>query len=630
MIKRLLLLLILIVCCIFLINAQVFNNYGNVTVVSGTSVYVNGSVYNSPTSNFSLDNSTVGSAEILVKDDFINDGTAVGNGKYRVWGDWENNNTFIAGNSSVILEGSYQYIGGVIPTSFFNLTLNGTGPKTQTNNQSVGNVLNLNNLELLTEHYTMLVDNPDVNAIQRTTGFVSSLDLGVLARKTANIGTYLFPVGSVVGSYRYRPVEIEPITADTNIYTVRMANVDATSEGFDRNLIQNNICMTNPLFYHRIMRTAGSTAANISVFYDELNDGVWDGLAHWTLNPQWEIVGGSTITPGTPLSFSSVNNWNDFSESPYILYVENLNLNLGNDTAFCANSSLTLDAGPGFDSYLWSTSDTNQAISVSSSGIYSVTVVKGNCSNSDTIMITVNPVPKINLGNDTTICDGNTFIIDAGPGFADYQWNTFDSTQTVNVSFAGNYSVTVYDSNGCFASDTLTVAFISHDASIDNVGTLCHDDPLVTLNAAEQGGVWSGNGIIDPIAGIFDPVLAGIGVHTITYTISLFCGDTGTVDIEVINCDPYEPHAIVPDIFSPNGDGQNDILFVRGEGILNLDFGVYTRWGEKVFQTTSKDIGWDGTYKGKQLDPGIFVYYLKARLTNNVEVNVKGDLTLVR
>ena len=97
-----------------------------------------------------------------------------------------------------------------------------------------------------------------------------------------------------------------------------------------------------------------------------------------------------------------------------------------------------------------------------------------------------------------------------------------------------------------------------------------------------------------------------------------------------IPCDAYTPHVGVPNVFSPNGDGQNDVLYVRGEGISKLDFVIYTRWGEKVFETSNKDIGWDGTFHGKELDPAVFIYYLRATLINHEEVNLNGDITLIK
>ena len=70
----------------------------------------------------------------------------------------------------------------------------------------------------------------------------------------------------------------------------------------------------------------------------------------------------------------------------------------------------------------------------------------------------------------------------------------------------------------------------------------------------------------------------------------------------------YEFVIWVPNIFSPNGDGNNDVLYVRGKGVQDVLFKVYNRWGEKVFESTSLDDGWDGTIRGKDVNNAVFVY----------------------
>lgn len=88
--------------------------------------------------------------------------------------------------------------------------------------------------------------------------------------------------------------------------------------------------------------------------------------------------------------------------------------------------------------------------------------------------------------------------------------------------------------------------------------------------------------------------------------------------------------AKVPEIFSPNGNGLNDVLYVLGSEIDDLLFIVYNRWGEKVFETRDQSSGWDGTFRGKDAQSGVYVYYLKAGLSNNQEIVQSGDITLVR
>jgi gliding motility-associated-like protein len=85
-------------------------------------------------------------------------------------------------------------------------------------------------------------------------------------------------------------------------------------------------------------------------------------------------------------------------------------------------------------------------------------------------------------------------------------------------------------------------------------------------------------------------------------------------------------------MFSPNGIGPevNNSICVKGDCISNFSYAVYNRWGEKVFETSAQSICWDGTYKGKELNPGVFTYSLKVTLTNGDIVLESGNVTLVK
>lgn len=86
----------------------------------------------------------------------------------------------------------------------------------------------------------------------------------------------------------------------------------------------------------------------------------------------------------------------------------------------------------------------------------------------------------------------------------------------------------------------------------------------------------------------------------------------------------------VPNAFSPNGDGKNDLLFVRGTQIRSLQFILFNQWGEKVFETTQQNAGWDGRVNGKAQPVGVYVYALKAILADGTVIQKKGSVTLIR
>lgn len=133
-------------------------------------------------------------------------------------------------------------------------------------------------------------------------------------------------------------------------------------------------------------------------------------------------------------------------------------VNLGPDQYVCDGQSVSISAGnPGF-TYGWSTGATSQSISVSLPGTYIVTVTDPStlCSTTDQIVVTASIV-NVNLGPNTTLCQGEAYLLDAGFGPHTYQWSTGDNTQTIAVTQPGTYSVSVTDGLGCTARDSITL-----------------------------------------------------------------------------------------------------------------------------------------------------------------------------
>jgi hypothetical protein len=147
-------------------------------------------------------------------------------------------------------------------------------------------------------------------------------------------------------------------------------------------------------------------------------------------------------------------------------------VNLGNDTAICAGSTLLLDAQNPGDTYEWQDASTNQTFAASTSGIFAVTVTNTNaCSAADSIIISINPLPGVNLGADTTICAGSSLVLDAQNPGSTYLWNNGNLTQTLAANTAGLYYVQVTDMNGCANADTINMNIYSIDVSTTTTST---------------------------------------------------------------------------------------------------------------------------------------------------------------
>jgi gliding motility-associated-like protein len=149
---------------------------------------------------------------------------------------------------------------------------------------------------------------------------------------------------------------------------------------------------------------------------------------------------------------------------------------------------------------------------------------------------------------------------------------------------------------------------------------------LTVTNAASY--VWSPNYNISSLTG------NAVTVHplqTTQYIVQGYnsrnCTSSDTINVIVVD-DCGEMY--VPNAFSPNNDGVNDILYVRGQCLETLTFMVFNRWGEKVFETNDKTIGWDGTFKGELMNTGVFVFRLEGKTYEGKGYSMKGNVTLVR
>lgn len=102
-------------------------------------------------------------------------------------------------------------------------------------------------------------------------------------------------------------------------------------------------------------------------------------------------------------------------------------------------------------------------------------------------------------------------------------------------------------------------------------------------------------------------------------------------DVSVFYCPDCEVNVVyIPNIFSPNNDGQNDLFYIRGQFISEIEYAIYNRWGNEVFRSNDINFGWDGMYKGKLCNPDVFAYYAIIKFNDGTEQIKKGNITLIR
>ncbi|HEX4850133.1 MAG TPA: hypothetical protein VFV08_04960, partial [Puia sp.] len=147
------------------------------------------------------------------------------------------------------------------------------------------------------------------------------------------------------------------------------------------------------------------------------------------------------------------------------------NLGIAKDTIVCSNDSVTIMPAAGYSNYNWSPSNYFMSADLTNGKAifyppadtsYVVSGMKsGSCLVKDTIHFSVLNSPSINIGKDTSVCPGQSLALDAGLGFTSYTWNTGAEAETIQVNNAGMYSVKVKGTNGCYASDSIVVNYLS-------------------------------------------------------------------------------------------------------------------------------------------------------------------------
>ncbi|MBW6483492.1 MAG: gliding motility-associated C-terminal domain-containing protein, partial [Vicingaceae bacterium] len=310
----------------------------------------------------------------------------------------------------------------------------------------------------------------------------------------------------------------------------------------------------------------------------------------------------------------------------------------------CNGDSVVL-TGSGATSYTWDNGVTDGIYFIpTTTTTYTVIGQDANgCSNTDTVTITVSICifPQANFSiSDSVICAGSCIdYTDLSADAQTWEW-TFQGgdpasstaqNPTVCYDSAGTYSIQLIVTNN-FGADTLTSQIVVHPNPTIVAGsdvTIMFGNPANLISSTTSTGSFSWT----PSFNVDCPTCQNTQANpeeTTTYTVTLTdtngCSASDTLIVTV----EFENIIWVPNIFSPNGDGNNDILFVRGKGIQSVLFFIYDRWGEKVFETTDINLGWDGTYKGKPMNKAVFVYYVEATFMDGSNATKKGDVTLIR
>lgn len=312
------------------------------------------------------------------------------------------------------------------------------------------------------------------------------------------------------------------------------------------------------------------------------------------------------------------------SDTIVIDFIPLPNPNLGNDTSLCTGETLLLNAGNPNSSYAWQDSSTDSTFLVTQAGAYWVDVTNTCGTVSETLNVVYNTIPSVNIGADTTICEGDEITLNAKiSGSATYVWNDNSTKSTLVVSEAGTYAVSV-TLKKCTGIDQIEITSIPEpNVDLGPDGTICAEKPLV-LDVTNSGAtyLWQ-DGSTDP-----KYVVSSSGLYFVAVSKGDCIGEDSVL-IEVIDC------AVVvqmPNIFTPNGDGENDLFVpILMTGAQSVDCLMFNRWGAEVFQTSGVQVEWDGkNSSGVDSPDGVYYWVIKAQGADFNTYEFQGTVTLAR
>lgn len=341
------------------------------------------------------------------------------------------------------------------------------------------------------------------------------------------------------------------------------------------------------------------------------------------------------------------------SDTVTVNVVDHITVTLGPDTTICLSDTITLRPQTIASTFSWTPVNNISGSTVRNlvtrplqNTTYALTANLGSCQSTDQITVTVAPYPQVQINTrDTTICYGNRVVLHATTNAPSYSWAPANALLNANTlsPIAGPstntwFTLTALDpATGCPKASVDSVRvnvipIISVNAGRDTI--VVADQPL-QLHATASGGTtyrWTPSlGVSDPT--IFNPVIVlGEDIDSIRYRVRVSdAGGCFGEDEMLVRVFKGHSDLLVPNAFTPNGDGRNDVLLAIGPGIQDVQyFSIYNRWGQLLFQTRDLTRGWDGTYKGVKQPPGTYVYMAQGTDYRGKTIFRKGTVVLIR
>lgn len=377
-------------------------------------------------------------------------------------------------------------------------------------------------------------------------------------------------------------------------------------------------------------------------------------IGNYVWSPNYNISSLSSanplISPDTAtkyyVSFSDADGCKN-TDSVFVDVKPFATINLGNDTTVCSPDGFKMNTISDALNFVWtpatylSSSTIKNPIVTSSAPSITYTVVGniGKCQSQDQITIKTAPTPIADAGKDTIICFGDPALLQATGGSI-YTWtptqyltaSNIANPKVIGLSSATQFKVVVSDTLGCIKTSIDSVI-----VSVDEIfqAYAGRDTSVVINEPVALNGTGGVTYLWQPATWLSNPTIANpiaTPKENITYQLTAISkGGCKAMDEIQINVYKIAPGFYVPSGFTPNNDGNNDVIrpILMGMRSLKL-FRIYNRWGQLLFTTSEKGKGWDGTFKGSQQDPGTFVWMAEGVTYLGENLKKQGTVVLLR
>lgn len=255
-----------------------------------------------------------------------------------------------------------------------------------------------------------------------------------------------------------------------------------------------------------------------------------------------------------------------------------------------------------------------------------VSYIQTSHCNSDTLFnsFTVNPLPVFSLGNDSLLfCLGAGTLIEGPSGYASYQWNTGETTESININETGTYTLIVTDQQGCLFVNNIHVIgdWPLFQFNTDSIKFCFGDKIELSAPLGFEQYQWN-TGAIQNFINVIETgeyILVITDKNGCTYTDTLFA-QGGLCEVENL-----------PNVFTPDGDSYNDKFTINPFGMIAYKMVIFNRWGNTIKEVSSNDGGWDGNDEhGNEMTSGVYYFVAVVDYINKSSEELKGIIQLIK